>query len=203
VDANWREHFDRAVSRDPGADPGEMAHVAIARGGRVRRRRRQLAAAGVLAGVVAVLGVVAGVQRQSAPPAAANPPTTITLSMMLVPAPSCSPEPVGSDATDVVIVLDDDRQRAALQTALDGDDRVRTVLFESREQAYERFQKLWAHSPRVVASADPKVLAESFRVRLVDPAQFTAFRAEYAATDGVGLVDGRKCAASAPVGGIQ
>jgi cell division transport system permease protein len=201
VDANLRKHFDQAVSHDPGADPGEMAHAAIALGGRVRRRRRQMTAAGVTAGVVALaLGVVAGVNFESRSP---NPPVTVTLSMMLAAAPSCSAEPVDSDATDVVIVLDDDRQRPALEAALDDDARVGTVHFESREQAYQRFRERWANSPHSVASAGPKALSESFRLRLVDASQYAAFRAQYAAMTGVARIDGRKCATSAPVGGVQ
>ena len=59
MDVDLREQFDRAVSDDPGADPGEMAQLAIVQGGRLRRRRRQLAAA---AGVVLMNALWEGIK---------------------------------------------------------------------------------------------------------------------------------------------
>ena len=199
MDANLRDHFDRAVGDDPGADPTAMAHAAIAVGGRTRRRRKQTAAA---AGVVAALAVVTGLDLPHDRPA----PPTVVRQMMLVAASGCSEEPVPRDATDAIIFLRHDagdRQRAALGAALDEDRRVATSHFDNREQAYERFRKLWADSPEFVASVRPEALPESFRLRLVDASQYAAFRADYAARDGVQDVYGRVCPAGAPVGGVR
>ena len=215
MDSTLREQFDRAVGDDPGADPGEMASAAIALGGRVRRRRRQLAAAGAAAGLVLVLAVVAVVNvRPPAtapgnPPASANPPSAAAPAMVLVAATGCSPQPVERDATDAVVLPGDaaghvtDPQLAALRSALEHDARVKTVIFDSRESAYQRFRKLWAADPDFVGSVDPEQLPESFRLRLVDASQYAAFRADYEAMDTVQYVEGRVCPVSAPVGGVR
>lgn len=208
MDANLREHFDRAVSDDPGADLGEMAHAAIAQGGRVRRRRRQMAVAGVAAGVVLVLAVVAGVNHRSpvtgpANPAAAGP------AMMLVAALDCSAKPVQKDATDVVLFPGDadghvtDRMLSRLRSDLTDDPRVAALFFVTHEEAYQRFKKQWPNNPGFVASVSPDMLAEFFRLRLVDPSQYTAFRTQYAARGDVAFIEGRICRPSAPVGGVQ
>ncbi|MEV4705979.1 permease-like cell division protein FtsX [Actinoplanes sp. NPDC049316] len=206
MDADLRKHFDRAVSDDPGADAGEMALAAIAQGGRMRRRRRQMAGAGVAAGVVVALAVVGGVSLRPEPAEPAGPPMTVAAAMMPLTAPSCSEKPVESGATDVVVFLipdSTDRQSSALGSTLREDARVADVRFENRQQAWERFRTLWADSPDFVSSVSPKQLVESFRLRLADPAQYKAFRAEYATMDGVGSIVGRVCPASAPVGGVQ
>ena len=195
-----REHFERAVDDDPGADPGVMAHAAIVRGGQVRRRRRQVA--GAAGGVLAVLGVVAGLNL----PSQAEPAVTVAAAMRPPAAPSCSVDPVERDATDVAIFLKSDTsgpQQAALASALGEDARVGTVVFESRSAAYEKFRRLWADSPDFVDAVSPKDLPESFRVRLVDAAQFTAFHSDYAAMDGVQDIVGRICLVGAAVGGVQ
>jgi cell division protein FtsX len=207
MEPDLRRQFDLAVSDDPGADPAAMADAAMFEGGRMRRRRRmQLAAAGVAAGVVLVLGAVSGVNLMTGAPESTEAPVTVEAAMMPKAAPSCSVKPVTSDATDVAVFLamdTTDAQLAALSAALHDDRRVGTVRYESREDAYQRFRALWADHPKLVASVGPKQLVESFRVRLVDPAQYTAFRAHYAAMAGVDQVIGHKCPANAPVGGIQ
>jgi hypothetical protein len=213
VGTNLREHFDRAVSGDPGADLGEMAHAAIAQGGRVRLRRKQMAVAGVAAGVAMVLAVVAGVNHRSPVTGPANPaalaPAAVGPAMMLVAAAGCSPEEVMSDATDAVVRPGDadghvtGEQLSALRSVLEHDARVRTVVFESHEQAYQRFRELWAEYPDFIASVGPDSLSESFGVRLADPSQYSAFRADYEAMDTVTGVYGRICPVTAPVGGNE
>jgi len=201
VDTSLREHFDRAVRADPGADSEAMAHAAIAQGGRVRRRRKQLAVAGVAAGVVMVLAVVAGVNHRS--------PAAVAPRMTLVAASDCSVKPVQNDATDVVILPGDadghvtDQMLSRLRSDLTDDPRVAALSFENHEQAYQRFQRLWPNDPDFVASVNPNDLAEFFRLRLVDAATYTAFRTQYAARADVVSIEGRICKPSAPVGGIQ
>jgi hypothetical protein len=203
VQPNLRELFERAVSDDPGADAGGMAYAAMVEGGGIRRRRRRnLAAAGVAAAVVTVLGTVTGVNLLTG----GDRPVTVAEAMMPVGAPSCSAKPVDSDATDAVVYLGadvTDAQRAALAKALHDDARVGTVQFENREQAFLRFRARWKKHPDLVAAVGAQRLPESFRLRLTDAARYTAFRAEYSAMAGVEQVVGRKCPASAPVGGTQ
>ena len=205
MDADLRRHFDRAVDDDPGADPGAMAYAAISAGGRIRRRRKLTAVAGVAAGVAAALGVAVGVHLQSPATRPADPPVTVAAAMRPMAAPACSAELVEDGATDVAMFLTQDvtdRQRSALRTALDDDARVDVLHYESREQAYQRFRTLWADSPEFVAAVRPDQLPESFRLRLVNPSDHAAFHAEYAAMDGVQDIIGRVCPASAPVGGV-
>jgi hypothetical protein len=218
VDTGLREHFDRAVSGDPGADLGEMARAAIAQGGRVRRRRQQMAVAGVAAGAVMVLAVVAGVNHRSPVTEPANPaavaragsaPAASAPAMVLVSALGCSVKPVQNGATDVVIFPGDadghvtDRMVSQLRSDLKDDPRVAALFFTTHEQAYQRFQRLWPNNPDFVASVSPNDLPEFFRLRLVDAAQYTAFRTQYAARDDVMSIEGRICSPNAPVGGLQ
>lgn len=199
---NLRDHFDRALHDDPGAALDEMAFTAIAEGGRLRRRRRQrtLAGAGAAVAVLTVLGLVTGLHRP-----AKEPEVTIAAAMVPVTAPSCVEQPADAEVTDVAIFLSEDApdsRRAAVDAAVRADPRVAGVVFETRQQAYERFRALWSDSPDFVKSVQPKQIPESFRLRLRAPGPYAAVRAEYAAMPGVAQVAGRRCTPDAPVGGI-
>ncbi|MFF0372966.1 permease-like cell division protein FtsX [Actinoplanes missouriensis] len=198
-----RDHFDRAVGDDPGAALGDLARTAILDGGRLRRRR-QLVTAGVAAGLVAILGAGAGA-AVSLRDDTARPPITLAAAMMPRTAPACVPHPVDTDATDAAVFLTDELtggRASAVETALRADPRVAAVEFESRAEAYRKFTALWADSPDFVAAVDPAQIPESFRLRLVEPGQYTALQADYSAMPGVQLVSGRRCTADAPVGGL-
>jgi hypothetical protein len=203
VDASLREHFDRAVSADPGIDPGELAHTAITEGGRIRRRRKRTAAASAVAGLT-VFGVVAGLNLRTEPARPANPPAPAAAAMVPAAAPSCSAKPVDRDATDVLILLGGavtGPQRTALRSALGADKRVDVLQFENSQQAFQKFQALWADSPGFADVPRASQFPDSFRLRLADASQYTAFRRQYAAMGGVGQIIGRVCPPSAPVGG--
>ncbi|WP_213007522.1 permease-like cell division protein FtsX [Paractinoplanes toevensis] len=205
MDANLREQFDRAVDDDPGADPGEMALAAIAEGGRIRRRRRGIAAATVAAVLVLVAGVVTAVNLRPGGSGPVSPPEAFAPAMMLVAAPSCASKTVEKNATDVVIFLGPAvtaERKAELRSKLDDDPRVGAVLYEGREDAYERFRKLWSDSPDFVSSVSPKELPETFRVRMEKRSRYASLRADYAAMDGIEWIEGRVCTADAPVGGV-
>ncbi|HEY0002162.1 MAG TPA: permease-like cell division protein FtsX [Actinoplanes sp.] len=204
MEQDLREHFDQAVGDDPGDDPGEMARLAIIEGGRLRRRRHQLVAGGVAASLVLAFGAVPGIDllRGTGP---AEPSVTIAAAMMPVVAPSCVQRPVETDATDAVIFLAaevTDPRRAAVETALRGDPRIQAVLYESRESAFQRFQARWESEPDLLAAVSVEQFPESFRLRLVTAAQFTALRAQYAGMAGIEQIIGRRCSADAPVGGL-
>ena len=196
---NLRDHFDRAVDDDPGAALDEMADAAITEVGRSRRRRRQVAV-GVAAGVVVAVGLVTGLT-----PGAADPPVTVAAAMMPVTAPSCVQEPVDTGVTDVAVFLAataTGAQRSALHAELRADPRVGTLLFEGREQAFQRFRARYAQHPDLIDAVAVDRFPESFRLRLRDGDRYAHFRSRYATMGGVGQIVGRRCAPDAPVGGI-
>jgi cell division protein FtsX len=67
----------------------------------------------------------------------------------------------------VTVFLDRDitaDQKAAVESALSGLHPVNGVIFESREQAWARFQELFKDRPELINSAKPEHLPESFRL---------------------------------------
>jgi len=154
--------------------------------------------------MVATVGALSVVDS-AAPPAGppAGPPAMVAVAMRL-PAPDCSTDAVTADATDAVTYLYEatDRQQSEIGRALNDDKRVASVVLESREQAYARIVARWKDSPEFVAAVNPESVPVSYRLRLRDRAQFTAFRREYATKPGVGDIIGRVCPESAPVGGV-
>lgn len=204
MERQLREHFERSVGEDPGVAPDEMARAAIFDGVRLRRRRSRLAAAGMAAGVVIAIGTAAGLNLEVGSPTPAGPPVSVAAAMAPVAAPSCQRQAVERDATDAVIFLTaalTDQQRAALRTALSDDPRVAALIFESREQAYQKFRTRWAQNPDLLAAVTADQFPESFRLRLATASQYTAVRSRYARMEGVEQVIGRSCAKNAPVGG--
>ncbi|MFC7530592.1 permease-like cell division protein FtsX [Actinoplanes sp. GCM10030250] len=202
---NLRDHFDRAVSDDPGAALNEMADAAITEGGRLRRRRNHRTALGAAAGVVAVIGAVAGLNLTAGSPESTDPQVTLAAAMMPVSAPSCLPQPVETDATDALVFLTagvTEVQRTALAEALSDDPRVSAFAFESRKEAYEKFRSRYADNPDLIAAVGTDRFPEAFRLRLGVAQQYTELRLHYAAMDGVDLITGRRCTADAPVGGV-
>jgi cell division transport system permease protein len=81
---------------------------------------------------------------------------------------------------EVSVFLRDDaspEQIDALQTKIRELPEVETFVFESKEQAYERFKELFKDSPTLVNNVDAESMPQSFRVKLVDPEQFAVIRA--------------------------
>ncbi|GIE76822.1 hypothetical protein Aph02nite_27720 [Actinoplanes philippinensis] len=201
MDGHLRDRFDEAVAGDPGLAPGALARAAMAEGGRIRRRRTGLTAAGAAVLVVAAGGLaVANLPRDAGPP-----PVTIAAAMLPAPASSCSVEPVEEGATDLAVFLGTaatERQRAAVEAAVHGDTRIGAVVFESRQSAHQRFVSLWADNPELVAAIDASQFPDSFRLRLVAAEQDAAVRARLAAMPGVEQIIGHRCPVDAPVGGL-
>jgi cell division transport system permease protein len=67
-------------------------------------------------------------------------------------------------------------ERSKLQSDLTSMTEVKSVIYESKQQAYERFKRLFANQPDIVNNTDPSALPESFRVKLKDPHQFEIIR---------------------------
>jgi cell division transport system permease protein len=55
-------------------------------------------------------------------------------------------------------------QRAAIESALAGLHPIEGVRFESREQAYENFKRIFKDSPDLVDSVKPDTLPESYHL---------------------------------------
>jgi cell division transport system permease protein len=78
-----------------------------------------------------------------------------------------------------------DAQRASLDSQLKGDPLVKSFYYESKEQAYEKFKRLFADAPDLVSAVKPDGLPESFRVQLKNPEKFQAVSDKYAGSQGV------------------
>ncbi len=86
-----------------------------------------------------------------------------------------------------------DEQRDQLRRDLEDQPVVAEVFFESKQDAYERFQELFRDQPTLVESVDPDTLPASFRVRLENPALFGVIAEQFAAYPGVEeIVDQRE-----------
>ena len=59
------------------------------------------------------------------------------------------------------------------------------VRYESKQQAYERFKRIFANQPALTANVSPDALPASFRVKLKDPSQFAVVSARVGGQPGV------------------
>ncbi|SNS55313.1 cell division transport system permease protein [Geodermatophilus saharensis] len=86
------------------------------------------------------------------------------------------------DKVQVSIFLADDvtdEQRSAIETQLADSPEVATYLYESKEEAYERFRQQFSQQPELVENTPPDALPESFRVELVNPERYEVIAAEF------------------------
>lgn len=70
-------------------------------------------------------------------------------------------------------------QRDSLQAKLQGDPLVKEVIYVDKEEAYERFQQMYADAPDLVKAVQADVLPESFRLKLNDPQQYRTIYDQY------------------------
>lgn len=92
---------------------------------------------------------------------------------------------------EVSIYLKNDvtpEQRADLESKLKSDSLVKEVIYESKEQAYENFKKMFSDAKEMVESVGPGEMPESFRVKLVDPKQFAAIDSSYREAPGISSI---------------
>ncbi|GAA1602813.1 permease-like cell division protein FtsX [Actinoplanes couchii] len=78
----------------------------------------------------------------------------------------------------VSVFLTDDvtePQKAAIDQAIKGSGLIASQEYESKEDALERFKKLWADSPDFVDAIGADSLPESYRVKLTDPEKYDQF----------------------------
>lgn len=82
---------------------------------------------------------------------------------------------------EVSVFLTDDvteGQRTAVHSALRQSPLVKTITYESREQALERFKTIWAEQPALIDAISADALPESFRIKLKDPETYDRLAAE-------------------------
>jgi hypothetical protein len=188
VDQNVHDLFERALAAEPLPPPGDLAGAAMADGARLRRRR-WLAGGGVAAGVLAVLATVVALNLSA--------PGDGHLPVVVAGAPvqgTCSAPARPADEVSIFLRSDiTGPQRSDINDALRADPLVRSVRFESHEQAYERFLKLWRDSPDFVKSVHPADLPESFRVTLTAASSYPAFLSGIQHLGGIGDIVGGAC----------
>jgi cell division transport system permease protein len=81
---------------------------------------------------------------------------------------------------EVSVFLRDDAspdQITALNNKIAGLPEVQTHYFETKEQAFEQFQRLFRDIPTLVNNVTADAMPQSFRIKLVDPEQFAVIRA--------------------------
>ncbi len=86
------------------------------------------------------------------------------------------------DKVQVSIFLADgvtDEQRAAIEKKLDDSKEVSTYIYESKEEAYARFQQQFSQQPELVENTPADALPESYRVEMVNPERYEVIAAEF------------------------
>jgi cell division transport system permease protein len=79
------------------------------------------------------------------------------------------------DKVQVSIFLADDvtdEQRTAIETKLKESHEVKSFIYETKEEAYKRFQEQFSQQPELVKNTPEDALPESFRVELVNPERY-------------------------------
>jgi cell division transport system permease protein len=79
-------------------------------------------------------------------------------------------------------------QRDAIRTELDNLPQVERVYYESKDQAFKRFQEQFAQEKQLVENTDPDALPESFRVKLYDPKKYAIVASAVSQMPGVDQV---------------
>jgi cell division transport system permease protein len=74
---------------------------------------------------------------------------------------------------------------SGLRSDLDGTPAVESVEFENRDQAYERFKRIFEAQPELIKLARPEALPASFHVKLKDPDRPEVITQTYAGRPGV------------------
>ncbi|MFJ1539089.1 permease-like cell division protein FtsX [Micromonospora chalcea] len=76
----------------------------------------------------------------------------------------------------------------ALGQQLDQDPLVKDSTYVDKDQAYERFQQMYADAPDLVSAVKPDQLPESYRVKLNDPEQYKAIYDKYKTAEGIDTI---------------
>ncbi|MFG1673149.1 permease-like cell division protein FtsX [Micromonospora sp. NPDC049282] len=79
-------------------------------------------------------------------------------------------------------------QRDALDAKLKADPLVKDVEFVDKDQAYKRFQQMYADAPDLVNAVKADQLPESFRITLNDPQQYKQIYDQYKTAEGIDTI---------------
>jgi cell division transport system permease protein len=72
-----------------------------------------------------------------------------------------------------------------LHSQLDSDPAIQSVTFENRDQAFERFKRIFAAQPELVKLARPEALPASFHIKLAHPDRPDVIQQTYGGKPGV------------------
>jgi cell division transport system permease protein len=109
--------------------------------------------------------------------------------------PSCSAKPEAADGRTIhldgrsayVYLTQDatDAQREAIAAELRSLSGVANFSFSDREDAYERFKRVYACAPELIDATRPESLPESFLVTPGDPASYPALQDKLTGMPGI------------------
>ncbi|HVW44646.1 MAG TPA: permease-like cell division protein FtsX [Amycolatopsis sp.] len=77
----------------------------------------------------------------------------------------------------------------ALRQDVQNNPAVESVVFENRDQAYERFKRIFQDNPILVQSARPEALPASLQIKLHDPSRSEIIQQQYGTRPGVDRID--------------
>jgi cell division transport system permease protein len=86
------------------------------------------------------------------------------------------------DKVQVSIFLADgvtEEQRSAIEGELKDSPEVKSYIYESKDEAYQRFQQQFSQQPELVQNTPADALPESFRVELVNPERYPVIAEEF------------------------
>ncbi|GAC1324076.1 MAG: permease-like cell division protein FtsX [Mycobacteriales bacterium] len=99
------------------------------------------------------------------------------------------------DKVEVSVFLANDitpEQRNALNGDLAGNPEVKTVFYESKDDAYKRFAQQFKDSPALVKNVSSDALPEAFRVKLKDPTRYEVLASAFRNRPGVEQVQDQR-----------
>jgi cell division transport system permease protein len=79
-------------------------------------------------------------------------------------------------------------QQDAIATKLGHDPQVKNAVYESKDDAFAEFKRLYKSSPELTAGVTADLLPASYHVKLVDPRNYTNVAGEYKNLPGVDAV---------------
>jgi cell division transport system permease protein len=98
------------------------------------------------------------------------------------------------DKLQVSIYLDDNitpPQRDSLRAGLESSPEVADYQYLTKEQAYDRFKKLFRGNPNLLQAAAPDDLPATYLVRLKNPQRYTVLNQQFSGQPGVAQVEGQ------------